>query len=256
MKNFFKGFSYNMKGFYYLIDHKGLWKYILIPLTINVAALVLFIALYAGYFDVIFQSISAPLSGMDIQNPEGFFDQLLDGGWWVVRNFFMVILFLLSLVAAFVVIYIFCSVVNAPFYELLSEKVLKQKGVLVERPFNVKGLLGEILHSLKIEICKLLLFICVSVILVLLGWIPVIGLLFSFLGFLFASWYIALGLCTYPMVLDRRPFGHIITWARQNKMVLTGFGLPSLVPVLGLLMIHFQVVGGTLIYADLRDQSL
>jgi len=232
------------------MTEKKLWKFALIPLIINILAFILLVTLYVHYYDDIFLIITKPLGTLDIANPHNFLLHILDGLLWFLRGIFKVLFFLISFIIIFLVVLFLSSLVNAPFYEAMAEKILILKNKREDRPFKFNIFWGDLLHSLKIELFKIIFFFGVAALLFLLGWIPVVGPFFSFLGILFAAWVFAFGLCTFPMVINRDGFRDILTWAKSEKMTLIGFGLPSLIPFVGLLIIHFQVVGGTLLFID------
>lgn len=250
MKDFLSGLSYNFTGLKYFLSHKNLWKYAIIPLVINFLLLILLVSLYVSFFDNIFLYISKPLAGIDITNPQGALWHVLDGLLWVVRGLFTLFIFLVALVLIFVSVFFLGSVINSPFYESLSEHVQIMAGRLPPQPFRWNFFLAAIIHSLKLEGLKFLLFILVSGVLFFLGWIPVVGIIFSVLGFFFTAWLFAFGICAYPMILKRLPLSEIFSWGLKRKSLLIGFGLPSVIPFVGLLIANFQVVGGTLLYLE------
>ncbi|OVE81959.1 hypothetical protein BVY03_01535 [bacterium K02(2017)] len=248
LKDFFDGFQHNFLGFNYFLKNKNLWKFAFIPLLINISLLFLLVSLYVGYFDVVFTSISKPIIGWDIKDPSNFLWTILDSALWLVRGVIKIIFFILCLMIIFVLVYFISSIINSPFYEVLAEKVLIKHGLLSEEPFKFNLFLKSVLHSLKIEFSKIFLFVFVSLGLFVMSWVPIVGPLFSLLGILFTSWTFAMGLSTYPMVLKRASFNDVLGWSSQNKFRLIGFGLPAIIPFFGLLIMNFQVVGGTLIY--------
>lgn len=248
MKDFLSGLSYNFTGLKYFLSHKILWKYAVLPLIINFFLLIALVSLYVAFFENIFLYISKPLAGIDIANPQGALWHILDGLLWAVRGFFTVFIFLTALVLIFVSVFFLGSIVNAPFYETLSEHVQMLEGKLPPQPFRWNFFLAAVVYALKLEGVKFLLFVLVSGALFLLSWIPVLGVVFSVLGFFFTAWLFAFGICTYPMVLKRLPLSEIFSWGLKRKSMLIGFGLPSVIPFLGLLIANFQVVGGTLLF--------
>lgn len=255
MKTLFKGLSYNFKAFDHFSENKDLWKYVLIPLCLNLLVLVILSSLYISWFDEILMFLSKPVAALDIIDPQGIWDTIKDGFYWVVRGFFRIFVFLLSVLALFVLIYFVSSLVNAPFYELLSERVLIKKGLKEDYPFEWKRFVEEWAHSMKIELFKFLVLSLPSIALVFLSWVPVVGFAFTVLSFVFVSWYFAFGVIAFPMVLLRKDFKEILQFGRQNKALLVGFGLPALVPVFGIFLVSFQVVGGTLLYIEKQQNA-
>lgn len=247
MRKIFEGLGYNASGLKYFFSHSALWKFSLIPLLINLLSLILMVTLYLRSFGEIFAFISSPLGSIDIVDPQAWYLYIADGGLWFVRNLLMVVFFVMALVVIVVFAYFLSSFINAPFYEMMVEKILIMEGRSQEVPFSFKHFKMNLFHSLKIEMFKLIFFVSISVCLVLLSFIPVVGTLFSILGFFFAAWTFAFGLCGFSMVLKRTPFRNMLRWGLSNKLLLIGFGLPAMIPFVGMLMMSFQVVGGTLL---------
>lgn len=250
MKMFFKGLSYNMTGVRYFFSHRSLWKFALIPTVITFFALVVLISFYVAYFNDVFALLLKPLGGLDITNPHGFWLHLSDGLLWCLKLLLEIVLFLLSLVVVVVFVFILSLIVNGPFYEALAEKIILIRGGTTETTLKISSMARNVFYSLKMEVAKALFFIGIICVLFLLSLIPVIGLIFSVGIFLFSAWMFAFGLSTYPLVIERKSFGEMLRWGLKHKILLLGFGLPSLIPFLGLLIMFFQVTGGTVMYFE------
>jgi len=253
MRQFFKGLSYNLEGFRYFFANPKLWKYVLVPTLINFLALIILVTLYVSYFNDIFLLLTKPLSGLDILEPQNFWGHFFDGTLWIVRQLFKLLVFLVSLILIFVVVFLISSVINAPFYEAMSEKILELLGLGTASTF--KGFIKNFVYSLKIEMSKFFIFAGAVLVLFLLSWLPVVGVIFSILMFLFVAWMFAFGLCTYPMVVAGASFTQMLRWGWNHKALLTGFGLPSVIPFLGLFIIFFQIAGGTLLYVGVEKEK-
>lgn len=248
MRKIFEGLGYIASGLSYFFSHRSLWKFSLLPLLINLLSLILMVSLYLHYFGEIFAFISSPLGSIDIIDPQAWYWHVADGALWFVRNLLMVFFFVIALVVIVVMAYFLSSFINSPFYEMMAEKILIMEGLMQDVPFSFSNFKKNLFHSLKIETLKLIFFVSISACLILLSFIPVLGTLFSILGFFFAAWTFAFGLCGFPLMLKRTPFRNMLRWGLSNKMILIGFGLPAMVPFLGMIIMNFQVVGGTLLY--------
>lgn len=255
MKKFLTGFSYNFSGFKFLISNKSLWKYCVIPFLINLLLLFLLVSLYVTCFSQIFVFITKPLGSLNVMDPHGVMLHVADVLLWLIRHVFMVIFFLFSIIMIFVFVFVLGSFINSPFYESLSEKVLILKGVIQDRPFSLKNIFTETWIGLKIEVIKTILFLSFYFVFFLISWIPLLGVLGGVVNFFFTAWLFAYGLCSYPMIIQKVSAPDILRWGRKNKIELVGFGLPSVIPFLGLLTIFFQVVGGTLFYLERHDEE-
>ena len=248
--SFFKGFSYNFVGFRFFKQHKSLWKFVLLPVCIDLFLLILLMFLYLYFFNDLFHFLTKGLGDIDVVSPQGVWEHTLDGLYWFLRSLLQVVLFVVSVVVIFVSVFLLSQAINAPFYEAMAEKILILKGYREDHPFSIKRMFVESTHALKIEGAKLVFFTSVSIGLLLLSWIPVVGFVFFVLGLLFSAWTFALALCAFPMVIERKSFQDILAWAKVRKLKLIGFGMLSLIPFLGLLLAPFQVVGGTLLFLD------
>jgi CysZ protein len=248
VRKIFEGLGYNTRGLSYYFSHRSLWKFSLIPLTINLLTLILMVSLYLHFFGEIFAFISSPLGSIDIVDPQSWYWHIADGALWFIRNLLRVVFFVIALVVIVVMAYFLSSFINSPFYEMMVEKILIVEGLMQDVPFSFTNFKTNLLHSLKIETFKLLFFVSISVCLVVLSFIPLVGTVFSILGFFFAAWTFAFGLCGYSLMLKRTDFRNMLRWGLSNKLTLIGFGLPAMIPFLGMIMMNFQVVGGTLLY--------
>lgn len=250
MKALAEGFAYNIKGLRYFWQQKSLWKFVLLPLSINLLLFFVFLSLGLHYADDLLAFLLGPLEGFLTVTAEGFWNTILAALAWLLLLLLKVVFYLLSLIILWVLVYLMSSLVNSPFYERLSESVLKIRGAVEARVFSWRFFFSELGRSLKIELGKALLFATVIVFLTALSWLPAVGPVFVFLQILVLSWLFAWGLCAYPLLVKGLAFKQILLLGLQNKLLLVGFGLFSLVPVVGILMMPFQIVGGTLLCLD------
>lgn len=250
MRTFFKGLSYNFKAFDVFSSQKGLWRYVGIPLLLNITIFVILSLVYVQYFYEILDWMASPVAALDVADPSGIGQHLLDLFYLLLRGIFYVLVFALSVVALFVAIYILSALVNAPFYELLSEKVLIARGLREDRPFAWQRFRVEWWRAMKVELYKLLFLTIPMLLLGILSWVPVVGLVMTFFSFVFLSWYFAFGMVSYPMILLEKDFAEIFQFARSNKRLLIGLGIPSLIPIVGVLLVSFQIVGATVLYVE------
>jgi len=246
MGRLFKGLGFNLTGFTYFTSNRELWKFAILPFLLNLIIFAIMITGYVGYFGEIMQAGAKVVATLDIPDPQGFWAYTFDGLYWVLRALFMVLFFLLSLVMIFVATFLISQIINASFFEMMSERILVKEGVLTDVPFKFI----DTFHAIKIEVFKTALFGTLSLVLLSLSLIPLVGMFFAILQLSITAWFFAFGLSSYPMVKTKKPFREILLWGLQHKLSLLGFGLPALIPFLGLFTMSFQVVGGTLLYKD------
>lgn len=250
MLSLLQGFFYNTRGFQFFWSNRSLWKYLLVPLVVNVLLFAGLLALAFHYADDLHAFLMQPLQGLLNNGWDGVWGTLLAPVIWVLEFLLMLILWVATLILVGVVMMLLSSIINAPFYEMISERILIMQGVWTERDFIWRKFVAEVLRSLKFETGKTAMFVGVTLVLTLLGWIPVVGPVFVVLQMLFMSWLFAWGISAFPLLLKGTGFRHMVRLGLGNKMVLIGFGSVSLLPLVGILIMPFQVAGGTLLCLD------
>lgn len=255
MFQFVSGLTYNLKGLRYLGKHRALWKYILIPSLINVTLFACLLMLVFHYTDDVLGILMQPVQGVFTTSAGGVWGAVSGFFLWLIGILFKMILILLALILTGLVVFVAGSMINAPFYEKLSEEILVLHAVWQAPPFSWRRFLSNLTGALKFEAGKAALMVLGAVVFMLLSWIPVLGLLSMPVQLVYFSWLFAWGICAFPFLLNGDGFKKIFMWGTANKLALAGFGLPSLVPFLGLLFLPCQVVGGTLLYLDIKARE-
>lgn len=253
MRRIFRGLGFNLTGFKYLAARPRLWKFIVIPLIINLFILTLLMSVYVSYFNTLFGFLSGWLGGIDIAAPAGFWETLLDGFLWFARGLVQILFFVLSVVLIFLAVFLVSSIINSPFYEALSERILILEGRRAETDFLWGNLVRSSVYAVRTESLKAVVLFSVSAMLTLLSLIPLAGLIFAVLNFLFVAFTCAFGLASLPLSIERARLRDILGWAWRHKLLLIGFGLPALIPFLGLFLAGLQVPGGTLLFLHTRS---
>jgi CysZ protein len=230
IRSFSRGFEYYLAGFKFISAHPRLLRYILIPLLIS---FLLFAGLVAGSFFLIPHVLA-----------------FLDGEWialleWlrhVIYWLSAVLLGLLCILASFFATLFLSTVINSPFYDLLSEKV---EEIYLGRPLEEKWSLGRFVRSILIplrESLKLALFEAVITLLLF-----AISLLSAGLGtvlFALAGPYLA-SLTAFDFIMARKYYSlaEKRRFMRRHQPFAMGFGTPAyLLPFLT----PFAVAGATL----------
>lgn len=233
MHYFFTGLS--------LINTKGLRRYVLIPLSIN-------LVLFAIAFFYLMTQVGAWVDGI-----LAFIPQWLDFLEYLLWPF-LVITVVLSMAFTFTMV---ANFIAAPFNALLSEKVeLHLTGhALPEQGFA--AFLADVPRMLKREWTKFIYCVPRALVFLLVFFLlPVIG---QVVWFLFTSWMMAIQYCDYPYD------NHKITFDKMREQLrgdLTGsysFGITvsiaSMVPFLNLLVMPVAVCGATAMWVDRYKNS-
>jgi CysZ protein len=233
MHYFFTGLS--------LINTKGLRRFVLIPLSIN---LVLFAIAFFYLLTQVSSWVDTILS---------FIPQWLDFLEYLLWPF-LVITVVLSMAFTFTMV---ANFIAAPFNALLSEKVeLHLTGqALPEQGFS--AFMADVPRMLKREWTKFIYCVPRALVFLLVFFLlPVIG---QVVWFLFTSWMMAIQYCDYPYDNHKISFANMRSQLRGDLTGSYSFGITvsiaSMVPFLNLLVMPVAVCGATAMWVDRYKQS-
>lgn len=209
-----------------LLNHPQLRKYLLIPLFIN-------IVLYSGAFVLGYHSVSALI--------HEFIPDWLTWLNWILWPLF----FVSFLVVGFFTFTLLANLIAAPYYSVLSAKVLQiitdQDVPIVEQPWD-KVFVGELRR-----IGYLLLRIVPLLVLFL---IPVVNLVAPLLWAAFAAWGIAMEFMAYPLESRGLTFPAQKQFLKQSRWGALSFGgvtsFALTLPVVNLFIGQAAVIGATI----------
>lgn len=228
MYYFFRGLS--------LIHTKGLKRFVLVPLTIN---LVLFS--FAFYF--LLQQVNALVSAVQQYLP----------AWLHWLEYLLIPLGVMTLVIGLA--YSFTMVANfiaAPFNGLLSEKVEAHLSGKTLPDTGISGFFKDMPRMLGREWQKLLYALPRAIVLfVLFLFLPVIG---PILWFLFTSWLLAIQYVDYPYDNHKIAFGTMRQQLRNQPGNTFAFGITvniaCMIPLFNLFVMPIAVCGATAMWVD------
>jgi CysZ protein len=241
------GVLYPFRALGTLRRHRSLWKYVLVPLLIN---LVVGIVLYTWLLLTGFQWIDATLAGMP--------------RWVEVIEVILQALLVVALliISGFVTLQ-FGVILGAPWYGQLAEKLEQiYSGRNLEQPLTPLNIARDVGHALGFEVKKLLLLLVIGLPLLLLNFVPPVGSVISTVGGITLGATIVCLDCLDPSLSRRRlRFRKKLGIIRRNlpasgSFALVCFGLVS-IPLLNLLTIPLCITAGALffcerVWADLR----
>ena len=232
------GAGYVLQGLT-LIRQKGVKRYVVIPLLINILLFVVAILLFAAQLPLLM----------------GWLVQMLPA-WLVWLSWLSVPLFVI--VSALLVLLSFTVVGNiiaAPFNSRLAEVV--EERLTVQTPGPPEGwrrLPGNVLHGLYSEIQKLVYFTVRAIPLLIIMVIPGLNLVSPVLWLLFSSWVLALEYADYPMANHGIGFRRQRQLLQKRRFLALGYGgmltLVLLVPGLNLFLIPAGVAGATAMWVE------
>ena len=230
---FFQGLS--------LISTKGLRRFVLIPLGIN-------LCLFAGAFFYLIQHVQGWVDYLMSFIPQwlGFVEYVL----WPL----LVLSVVLSLAFSFTMI---ANFIAAPFNALLSEKVEQHLSGQTLPEQGLSAFIKDVPRMLGREWTKFVYCLPRALAFLLAFFLlPVVGQL---LWFLFTSWMMAIQYCDYPYDNHKVPFHTMRAQLRKDLTGSYGFGMTvaiaSMVPFLNLLVMPVAVCGATAMWVDRYKHS-
>lgn len=175
-----------------------------------------------------------------------------------LRNVLHVLLEI-AFVVVFLVIAVFTYTVAsmaiaAPLYEWLSAAAERRAtGNVVEEPFSLRAMLGDIARGVGHGLVVLLIEMFVLVFGLLL--VPVT----TVLAVMASAVLLSLGFMDHPLERRRTPWRRKVEFVKKHVWELMGLGLPMLgalaIPVIGAACLPIGVVGGTLLYLQLTAEA-
>jgi len=235
-----RGAGYLVRGLQMLPD-PSIRHFVIIPLLVN-------ILLFGGAIWLLFSQFEIWV--------EYLLSQILPDWEWL--QFLRYLLWpLLALVVLVIVYYSFTLVANfiaAPFNGFLSEKVERQLRGMAIGDEGWGALLAMIPRTVQRELAKLAYYLPRVLLLLVLTFVPVIGLISPLLWFLFGAWMMSIQYCDYPMDNNKVSFGQMKQLLKEERLTAVGFGglvqVGMMVPVLNLVLMPAAVVGATLYWVE------
>ena len=208
-----------------LINQLGLWKYFSVPILISLLTAVLIGVLSWGYSD----NLGGLISKIWIWE-------------WGAETFKSIstIIGAITIIAFGLIVYKHIVLaLSAPFMGLVSEKI--EAHMIGTDPDQYNNLNWKLLwRGIRINVRNLLLELLLSFPILLIGFIPVIGIISSVLLFLVQAYYAGFGNMDYT--LERHlSYKQSIKFVRNHKGIAIGNGtvfmLMLLIPVLGIILV-------------------
>ncbi|WP_199608944.1 sulfate transporter CysZ [Flocculibacter collagenilyticus] len=236
------GASYLISGLS-LITTKGLKRFVLIPLSVN-------LILFAAAFYFLFLQLEQIFVWLDSYIPD----------WLSWIHFLLWPLAIIVILMAFS--YIFSAVANwiaAPFNGLLAEKVEQHLTGHMISDAGFTEILKDVPRTLSREWQKLAYYIPRAIgFFILQFFIPVVGQL---IWFLFIAWNMAIQYCDYSFDNHKVPFHHMKSQLAQRKGLSYGFGITttlfSMIPFVNLIVMPVAICGATNMWVkEFREDNI
>ncbi|MCW8934039.1 MAG: sulfate transporter CysZ [Gammaproteobacteria bacterium] len=242
--NILSGFGHIFSGLK-LITQPGLRRFVVIPLSINVA-------LFGGASWYLLVKFDEWMSSLLPDFPD-WLSWLETALIWLLWPLFAIMILL-------VIFYSFTFLANliaAPFNSLLAEKVEKHLTGQALDTGPSYPTAEMIKRSIGSEVGKLLYFIKWWVLLFIITLIPVINLAAPFIWLVFGAWMLSLEYLDYPMANHNKFFKDINKQAVSKRSLSLSFGggvmLFTSIPVLNLIAMPASVAGATSLWVKHKD---
>jgi CysZ protein len=244
MYRFVSGALYPLYAAGVLARAPRLWRYVLIPLLVN---LLVGVTLYAGLLFAGLSAIDALVAGLP--------------AWAGVLAALLRALLIVGLliVTGFVLVR-FGVVLGSPWYTQLSAELELLRGgqPLPERGAGLSMAVRDLSRALAFELRKLLLVAMIGALLLLLNLIPVAGQLLATAGWIaLGATITCLDFFDYPLERRLLSFRAKLRILQHSLPASAGFGLACLalvsIPFVNLLSIPLCVAAGTLFFCDRID---
>jgi CysZ protein len=238
------GFQYFFEGVS-LINTKGLKRFVLIPLAIN---LILFSVAFYFLYGEINEWINWVVN-------------LVPDWLGLVRDYIHYLLWPIAIISVLLVFaLLFGTLANwiaAPFNGLLAEKVEQHLTGKVPHQDQALGLLKDTPRALKREWMKLIYYLPRAIgFLLLFFLLPVIGQL---LWFGFSAWMMAIQYCDYPYDNHKISFTEMRQRLSDHKLDSMSFGITvclfSMIPIVNFIVMPIAVCGATAMWVERLEPS-
>ena len=235
---YFAGFRYAFTGMA-LINQRGIRRFVVVPLMINILVFAAFIWYGAAHFSNLVDWLLSFLPGF------------LDFLRYLLWPFFVLSVLLIGFYSFSIV----ANLLSAPFNSRLAEKVEVQL-LNSEPPSSGKviSLFKSVIHSFVSEFKKQLYLISRAIPILILFLIPGVNIIAAIVWVIYGSWIQGLEYLDYPMGNHNHPFPAIRETATNNRSLVFGFGsaifLMTSIPVINFLAMPVGVAGGTALWAD------
>jgi len=228
---FFKGLS--------LITQKGVKRYVVIPLIINILLFVTAIYIAALQLPLLMAWVVSMLPTWLI--------------WlsWLLIPLFIIISILMLLLSFTLIGNLIATPFNSRLAEVIEQKMTGQAPVT---PGGVHGFISSIISGLYSELQKLIYIGLRAIPLLVLLLIPGLNLVALALWLVFSSWVLAMEYADYPMANHGLGFSRQRRLMQKRRFLFLGYGgiltLALLVPGLNLLLIPAGVAGATAMWVE------
>jgi CysZ protein len=235
----------------FIRQHK-MWGYVLLPGVINLVLFTVSIIIGWHYTDELTHWFFGVL---------GLAPDSGDTGWWrEVLNIFLLVILRLATLMVYLMIYKYIVlIIMAPVLAFLSEKT-EALATGRDYPFNLMQFLRDVMRGVLIAIRNITFELILTAILMLLVYIPIIGLIAPFFIFGVQSYYYGFSMIDYYSERHKRSIGESTRFVARHR----GFAIANgalfygllVIPVIGILVAPtYAIVAATLGVLKLEEDG-
>ncbi|PVX51964.1 uncharacterized protein involved in cysteine biosynthesis [Balneicella halophila] len=239
-----------------LLFHKKIRLFLFIPIVINILLIVGGYSLITNFTDGLSEKIFQ-LTGAENLTFWGsaYFDELIYGIFYFTFN----VLFILSLIlyGGFLII-----IIMSPFFSIISERI-ESLETGVDYPFSIKKALQDIWRGIKITVRNAVVQLLLSVVIFIIGFIPILGAFAPILLFVTSSFFYGASFMDFGMERHYPTIRESISFIRQHRVATFGvgalFALSLFLPLCNLFLAAFvaiwSVIAGTLVILKIQNKQ-
>lgn len=224
IKNILKGIK-AYAGSFNLIGKLGLWKYFMLPMAIS-----------------FFTAVAIVFSAWGLSDNLGAFISKIWFWEWGAETFRTISDFIGALIIIALGIILYRHIVmalSAPFMSPVSEKIEKHLFGTDHLHRNTSNA-EQLWRGVRINVRNLIMELLLTIPIILIGFIPVIGIISSVLLFLVQSYYAGFGNMDYTLERHYK-YSKSLQFVRRNRGLAIGNGivfmLMLLIPVIGIILV-------------------
>ncbi|VVC75671.1 Sulfate transporter CysZ [Aquicella siphonis] len=242
MNNLVIGAGYLFDGFK-LITRRGLRRFVIIPLLINVM-------LFVGMFFLLRHFV--------IQFDQ-WFAQLLPSWLQWLSSVLWLIFFLSFFIIILYTFFTLANIVSAPFNSFLAEQVELYLTGKVPEERGLADNLRDIPRIIARQLSIIGYYIPRALLILILFFIPVVQAAAAVVSFLFHAWLMTLTYMDYPTDNHRVSMPDVRAWLNVRRFSSLGFGVSvlvcSMIPVLNCFTIPAAVAGATKFWIEEGNEN-
>jgi CysZ protein len=232
LTGFAKGLSAHARGVRFAFAHKRYLLLTAIPFALTLALFAAGIGVFAANDDRLLALVWSPQAA----ETTGALGAL----YWFYVHVAKLVLYALAFVLLYFLFMVVANILASPVYDVISERMVRQL-----RGEGAAGAGAASIWRVMLEEMKKAVFVVAVPLLLVL--IPVVG---QILAPVAAAFLLAFDFLDYAFARDEPRFTARLRAMARRPLMLLGFGLPLLVPLLNIVLFPCAICGATLLYLD------